>query len=123
MANKNNEHIPNETIRQQVSRCSAFGMSQENVAKFVGLSTPTLMKHYRHEYENGNELMLAELMPKSMQVALDIDHKDSSQERRFLMERKGGFIKTENHNVSGEAFITNVTLSSGDKEADAEPES
>jgi len=93
------EHEPTDITRKQVANLSAGGMKQENVAKFMGLSVPTLMKHYRHEYENGNELMVAELIPVCMAVARDPDHKDSAKERHFLLERKGGFIKTEKQEV------------------------
>ena len=95
------EHVPTDVTRMQVALQSAGGMKQETLAKFMGLSLNTLMKHYREEYENGNQLMVAELLPVSMKVARDPDHKDSSRERHFLLERKGGFIKTEKQEITG----------------------
>ena len=95
MANPNNEHIPTDKQREQVKLLSASGFSQQKVASCLGVSIPTLTKHYRDEYDNGTELMVNELLPVSFNVAKDPDHKDSSKERHFLLERKGGFTRTD----------------------------
>lgn len=108
MANKNNKHEVTEANKNTVSVLSASGMTQAKVAAVLNISIDTLMKYYRHEYENGNELMVAKLLPVSMSVATDPDHKDSSKERHFLLERKGGFIKTEKQEIGGKLAVQSM---------------
>jgi DNA-binding XRE family transcriptional regulator len=36
-----------------VSSLTAFGITQESIAKKLGISVPTLVKHYQHELETG----------------------------------------------------------------------
>lgn len=92
---------PTDEGRELVKMLSASGMTQEQVSAVVGVSVETMLKYYRHEYDHGNELMIGDLIPVCMQVAKDLDHKDSSKERHFLLERKGGFVKTEKREVEG----------------------
>ena len=101
-------HVPDEDKRKTVKNLSAVGMSQESIAAIIGITSKTLRKHYRHEYDHGNELMIADLIPVCITVATDPDHKDSVKERHFLLERKGGFIKTEKQEHTGALEITKI---------------
>ena len=116
-------HKPDDDKRSTVKNLSAIGMSQESIATILGITAKTLIKHYRDEYENGNAFMLSELVPISLDVAKDPDHKDSASERRFLLERKGGFVKTENLNHGGkiaqEITKIEITVPKLDKDGNA----
>lgn len=105
MPNQYNKHEPTAALRQTVAHLSATGMTQESIAAILTMSVETLVKYYRHEYDNGSEIMVSELLPVSMEVARNPDHKDSSKERHFLLERKGGFIKTEKREHGGDLKI------------------
>jgi len=89
------QHKATDKRRDEVVRLSAIGMTQERVAGVMGVTVKTLMKHYKDEYEQGNDRMVNELVSVSMEVALDPDHKDSRHDRHFLLERKGGFIRKQ----------------------------
>lgn len=40
-------HEPTDETQQQVSTLAAFGIPQDEIAAFLGISKPTLAKHYR----------------------------------------------------------------------------
>ena len=102
------KHKPTDQNRKLVKILSAGGMTQEDVAAELGIHFQTLVKYYREEYESGSRMIVAELLPVSLKVAKDIDHKDSAAERRFLLERKGGFIKTEKQEVSADVSLSKI---------------
>ena len=112
------KHKATDQNRKLVKILSAGGMTQEDVAAELGIHFQTLVKYYREEYESGSRMIVAELLPVSLKVAKDIDHKDSAAERRFLLERKGGFIKTEKQEISGTLKPFEVIVQS----VDAEPQ-
>lgn len=44
-------HEPTIEIRAKVNALSSFGIRQEQIAKYIGISVPTLTKYYREELE------------------------------------------------------------------------
>ncbi len=44
-------HEPTEASRKQVKALSAYGIPQEEIGKVIGVSKPTLEKHYRDELD------------------------------------------------------------------------
>ena len=44
-------HQPTEATRKQVRALSAYGITQEEIGKVIGVSKPTLEKHYREELD------------------------------------------------------------------------
>lgn len=108
MGNPHNQHEVTEANKSTVAYLSSTGMTQAKVAAVLKISVDTLTKYYRHEYEHGNEMMVADLIPVCMTIAKDPDHKDSCKERHFLLERKGGFIKTEEKKHTGVLEITKI---------------
>ncbi len=44
-------HQPTEATRKQVKALSAYGIPQEEIGKVIGVSKPTLEKHYRDELD------------------------------------------------------------------------
>ena len=47
-------HQPTEASRRQVRALAAYGIPQDEIATVVGISKPTLEKHYREELDNGH---------------------------------------------------------------------
>jgi hypothetical protein len=45
----NRSHAPTAETRAQVEALASFGTHQEDIAKFLGISHPTLRRHYREE--------------------------------------------------------------------------
>lgn len=56
------EHRPTVPIRNHVITLRSIGWSPDRIARVVGLSTPTLLKHYQHELDHGVDLAKARLM-------------------------------------------------------------
>lgn len=46
-------HAPTDTTRAQVKAMAGFGIKQQDIAKVVGISKPTLEKYYRAELDTG----------------------------------------------------------------------
>jgi hypothetical protein len=43
------EHEPTDKTRSEVSALASFGVPQEDIAAYIGISKPTLAKHYPDE--------------------------------------------------------------------------
>jgi hypothetical protein len=46
-------HQPSEATRKQVQALAAYGVPQEEIGKVIGISKPTLERHYRQELDRG----------------------------------------------------------------------
>jgi|TARA_R100001530_G_scaffold29784_1_gene23383 hypothetical protein len=46
-------HKPTDDSREEVRRLAGFGIPGEDIALVVGVSRPTLIKHYRTELDDG----------------------------------------------------------------------
>src|SRR3712207_5833975 len=44
-------HQPTEATRKQVKALAAYGVPQDEIGKVIGISKPTLEKHYREELD------------------------------------------------------------------------
>lgn len=62
-------HEPTEKTRQQVKTLAGYGIPQDGIAKLIGISEPTLQKHYREELDVGmveaNSLVVQSLFKKA----------------------------------------------------------
>lgn len=50
------------TLRQKVAECASVGMSQDDIARAIGCSTPTLVKHFEEELTTGAAVKRAEVI-------------------------------------------------------------
>src|ERR671916_3535222 len=46
-------HEPTEATRRQVRALAAYGIPQDEIGKVIGISKPTLERHYREELDRG----------------------------------------------------------------------
>src|SRR5919107_4365711 len=46
-------HQPTEATRKQVKALAAYGVPQDEIGKVIGISKPTLERHYREELDRG----------------------------------------------------------------------
>jgi DNA invertase Pin-like site-specific DNA recombinase len=44
-------HEPTESTRRQVKALAAYGIPQDEIGRVIGVSKPTLEKHYRDELD------------------------------------------------------------------------
>ena len=62
-------HVPTQKLRDRVSRLAAVGVcSYETIASYVGISVPTLEKHYRAELDHA----LTSRFEKSVEILDDV---------------------------------------------------
>jgi predicted transcriptional regulator len=53
---------PTPALRRKVEELVSCGMSQDDVARAMGISTPTLVKHFEDELANGTAKKRAEII-------------------------------------------------------------
>ena len=53
MGRNNKAHEPTDKIRGQVLALTAYGIREEDIAKYLGISRTTLWKHYQNELSTG----------------------------------------------------------------------
>jgi hypothetical protein len=46
-------HQPTEATRKQVKALAAYGVPQDEIGRVIGISKPTLERHYREELDRG----------------------------------------------------------------------
>jgi len=46
-------HAPTEALRRQVKALAAYGVPQDEIGRVIGISKPTLERHYREELDRG----------------------------------------------------------------------
>lgn len=47
----NTPHNPTDKSRAEVGALVSFGVTQEDIARYIGICVDTLAKHYRHELD------------------------------------------------------------------------
>lgn len=57
-----NAHIATEGMKGAVMMLAAFRIPQADIAKAMKISVPTLTKYYRHELENAQTIVKAEVL-------------------------------------------------------------
>jgi hypothetical protein len=50
---KGGRPAPTEALRRQVKALAAYGVPQEEIGRVIGISKPTLERHYRDELDRG----------------------------------------------------------------------
>lgn len=66
-------HEPDGATRQLIEQLSAFGTPHEAIAKIVGISEPTMRKHYADELELGGHKASAKIANGLFKKALEGD--------------------------------------------------
>lgn len=117
-ATPTNAHQPTNESRQLVQAYCWSGLTQERIASQLGISVPTLTKHYRDELDHGKEKMLAKVASTIFGIATQTrDLKASLTASIFILKTQGGWrenaeIKTDD----GKDREVVVSLNIGDKE-------
>lgn len=63
------EHVPTKRSRERVEILVAAGQSQWQIASVLGISVPTLVRHYSEELDNGRAKRDAEVLEALYQAA------------------------------------------------------
>jgi DNA-binding CsgD family transcriptional regulator len=91
------EHIPTEETRFAVTCMTATGATQIQIAKIIGVSIKTLVKHYSDELENTLVRINAEVGYSVLNQARR-GHLGAAQ---FWLTRRGGWKETNVHELTG----------------------
>lgn len=90
--NPNPPHVPDEKNRKMVMLCMATNFTHGQTARMLGISEPTLRKHYAKELEEGAEKMLAAVAGNLFTIATQQrDLKAALTGCIFIMKTRGGW--------------------------------
>lgn len=113
-----NAHVPTSESRQLVQAYCWSGLTQERIASHLGISVPTLTKHYRDELDHGKEKMLAKVASTIFGIATQTrDLKASLTASIFILKTQGGWRENADTKTDdGNNREVEVSLNIGDKE-------
>ena len=100
-------HVPTGESRRQVSAMVAFGLPQDRIAAVIGISAPTLRKHYREEIDvadaKAQSMVAKYLFSAASGEALKTgaSHADCLRAAMFWMKTRAGWKETAVQEVSG----------------------
>lgn len=88
-------HVPTAKSRQGVMYAAGLGLSQEAIAKVIGISIATLRSHYEEELESAQAVMMNDIQANLYNIARDPRHKGTVQAGIFLLGKLGGEMYRE----------------------------
>ena len=94
-------HIPTDSTRAEVSALISFGITQEDIAKYVGVDQSTLAKYYRREIDTAVIRANAQVANKLFRKAVEQD--DLSAQIFWLKTR--GRWKTADNNTTNNLIL------------------
>ena len=91
------EHIPDDESRRLVLRCYGLGMSKDDVALRLGISSETLNKYYPQELREAAAVLLDSVGTALVEQAV----KGNVQAAQFVLSRKFGWKETSVNELTG----------------------
>lgn len=85
------KHEPTQVTRNLVLLCGAMGQTQEQMARLIGISLPTLEKYYGPELADGGRKILTGIAGNLARIAQDPNHPKCVSAAIFWLKTKGGF--------------------------------
>jgi hypothetical protein len=122
---RNSQHQPTDATRAKVEALSAFGIPEEDISREIGVSPPTLRKHYRTELDTGAPRATARVAEFLFNMASgrggpvvrdkdgtiardsggvpirDIDHRSCTTAAIFWMKARGRWRETASVDLTG----------------------
>lgn len=89
------DHVPTHKTRKGVMYAAGLGMTQEAIAKIMGISKDTLRSHYEEELAISMAVMMNDIQTNMYNIARDPTHKATVTASIFLLSRLGGDIYKE----------------------------
>ena len=105
----NKSHEPTDQTRSEVAALASFGIPQEDIAAYIGISHPTLRKHYEQELKvssiKANAAVGKYLYRLASGMALKdpqnpASHSECSRSAMFWAKTRMGWRET-NHTLHG----------------------
>lgn len=110
--NDRTRHKPTDETRNLVSMLYMNGCTQDVTAAVIGISVPTLWKHYKKELEVGSD-------ERNAKVASALFHNAMSGDVRaqmFWMKTRAGWRETNNLELSGSVEVRTLNDFYADQE-------
>lgn len=110
--NERTAHKPTDETRHIVAMAYLNGCTQDVVAGMMGISVPTLWKHYKKELEFGSD-------ERNAKVAAALFHNAMSGDVRaqmFWMKTRAGWRETNNLELSGKVEVKTLNDFYADQE-------
>lgn len=82
---------------ERVERMVAFGIPHEQIAAIIGISSPTLRKHYAEALELGRSKTIENVANSLYDTAVSGD----VQAQKFFLSARGGWSEKQQHEHSG----------------------
>lgn len=86
-------HKPTDATRKQVEAMCGYGVPQEDIARVLSISTPTLVKHYREEVDTGATKATAKVAESLFRKATG-DGQGAVAAAIFWMKTRAGWRET-----------------------------
>ena len=110
------EHIPTEEKRKLVKTLAAVGITYEDIAAKLDISSDTLVKHYKTELTDGRVDANANIGQKLYQQASG----GNTQAQIFWLKTRANWSETNKHEITG-ANGSSIPLSVAVEFVNAEP--
>jgi len=118
----NKPHEPTDQTRSEVAALASFGIPQEDIASYIGISHPTLRKHYKQELKVSSIKANAEVGKYLYRLASGMalkdpqnpaSHSECSRSAMFWAKTRMGWRETTKVEHSG-----GVNIIIGSEDAD-----
>lgn len=103
-----NEYIPTEKDREKIILATAYGMSRKHMCFLLGISFPTLKKHFKNELELGSDIANFTVASKLYQNAVE---NNNTSAQIFWLKAKAGWKESK------EVVLTDDTTNKDQLEA------
>ena len=97
-------HLVTEATQQQVIQLCAFGMTHDQVAAVMGISRPTLEKHYREQLDTGLIHMNASVAKNLYRLATG-EEKEATRAAIFWLTQRGGEAWRQSQRVESNVSV------------------
>lgn len=97
------DHVPTQKQREAVEECAGLGLTQGQIAKVMGISINTLLRHYKEELELGKMAKIAALSQTMFSIGTDKNHKGVVPAAMYLLKTQGGeqFREKQHTEITG----------------------
>jgi len=112
----NQPFVVDDKDRQQVERMVGFGITQEQIAKIMGIAESTLKKYFADELENGVSRVNSAVAQNLFSIATSREQ-GSVAAAIFWMKTRGRWRETNHHVHSGDDKEPPITIASVDLKA------
>lgn len=106
------EHKPTVKTRAEVAALTSYGMTQEEIGKYLGVTAKTLAKHYRNELETGKLKANAKVAAALFKQAT----KGNFQAQRFWLMAQADWKEKKDISATIDGEVTAIAIVSKGQE-------